>query len=230
MRSAFRPRSPAPAREAERTSTRVPAPHGVRRITTSSVNPNHRVVSVASMRPLDLSAVTISHPSACATASARSKVAAGGFGSVIGREIRIAVALEDGQLRRPVERVRGVPALGDDGLECRRVFEIGREVVNQRQALRAPLPRQRDRDGGQREDQRQRRYDRSAPFALAVGVHGATGSNQQRDEADVFRPAHDRVGRRQRRAEPMGGPGDAKHDQAERRDSKRDQWNQCHAT
>ena len=153
MRPALRPRSPAPAREAERTSTRVPAPHGVRRITTSSVNPNHRVVSVASMRPLDLSAVTISHPCACATASARSKVAAGGVRKRDGREVRIAVALEDGQLRRPIERVRGVPALGDDGLECRRVFEIRRQVVNQRQALRAPLPRQRDCDRGQRQDQ-----------------------------------------------------------------------------
>ena len=62
MRLALRPRSPAPVRAVERTSTRVPAPHGVSRITTSSVKPNQRVVSVASMRPLDLSAVTISQP------------------------------------------------------------------------------------------------------------------------------------------------------------------------
>jgi hypothetical protein len=46
------PVSVVPWRDAERTSTRVPVPHGVSRTTMSSVKPNHQVVSVASRRPL----------------------------------------------------------------------------------------------------------------------------------------------------------------------------------
>ena len=47
MRLAFVPTSLRPTRDTERTSTRVPLPHGITRTTTSSSNPNQRVVSVA---------------------------------------------------------------------------------------------------------------------------------------------------------------------------------------
>ena len=80
------------------------------------------------MRPLDLSAVTISHPSACAAASARSKVAAGGFGSVTGARSPEPLRWRTASCGDR-SSVLGVPALGDNGLECRRVFEIRRQVV-----------------------------------------------------------------------------------------------------
>ena len=52
MRRAFAPRSLRPTRLFERTSTRLPAPSGRTRITTSSLNPYQKVVSVASIVPL----------------------------------------------------------------------------------------------------------------------------------------------------------------------------------
>ncbi len=52
MRAALAPTSLPPTRDTERTSMRLPAPSASTRITTSSLKPNHNVVSVASMRPL----------------------------------------------------------------------------------------------------------------------------------------------------------------------------------
>ena len=73
MRRALLPVSVVPCRAAERTSTRVPAPQAVNLTTMSSVNPNHHVVSVASIRPSTGSLATMVQPRLSAMSRARSK-------------------------------------------------------------------------------------------------------------------------------------------------------------
>ena len=118
MRRALVPISLRPMRDTERTSTRVPAPQGVSRTTTSSLNPNQRVVSVASMRPLLLSAVTICHP--CFLRRRQ-----GAIESLIKRyrqrnrgQVRISLALEFGDFGSPLEAIRCVRAERHDASNC----------------------------------------------------------------------------------------------------------------
>src|SRR6185369_1272042 len=83
-RAAFAPISPPPTRDSDRTSTRLPFSCGCTRTTTSSLKPNQKVVSVASMRPPAGSDATRSHPIVRTAASARSKARAGGRFNVSG--------------------------------------------------------------------------------------------------------------------------------------------------
>lgn len=85
MRFALAPTSLRPTRDLERTSTRLPAPAGAMRITTSSLKPNQRVVATASILPAFSSLPTISQPSACAAAAARENACSGGAASSSGR-------------------------------------------------------------------------------------------------------------------------------------------------
>ncbi len=125
IRRALVPTSLRPTRDTERTSTRVPPPAGVRRITTSSLKPNQNVVSVASMRPAAGSTCTISHPASRAAASARSNAVLAGIGSVTGRDVRIGLSLLFADVRVVVEcvgRVRreaGPPPGMSAGPRCR---------------------------------------------------------------------------------------------------------------
>ena len=63
---------------------RLPEPDAVMRITMSSVKPNHRLLSLASIRPAASSALTIVHSIRWAVSSARLNAAAGGTARVSG--------------------------------------------------------------------------------------------------------------------------------------------------
>ena len=150
----------------------MPAPHGVSLTTTSSVKPNQRVVSVASMRPLDLSAVTISQPCDCAT-RARARTWPRAASTASRAPGQGSLLLQQRELRRSIEPVRRVGSLREDGLEGGRVIEIGRDVVDRRQLLRSPLRCQRNGDGG----------DRSAP-APRRSCPSTCGRDRCQDRAD----------------------------------------------
>ncbi len=72
---------------------RLPEPDGVMRITTSSVKPNQRLLSLASIRPAASSAATIVHPIFRAVSSARLNAAVGGKARVKGTIAGIGLPL-----------------------------------------------------------------------------------------------------------------------------------------
>src|SRR2546427_12990245 len=87
MRAAFAPTSLRPTRDLERMSTTaLSAPRRVTRITMSSLNPNQRVVAVASIRPDVESTAVISHagmPAAARCASPTARPAGMGSASAV---------------------------------------------------------------------------------------------------------------------------------------------------
>ncbi len=74
--------SPTPTRDLERTSIEVSLPLAVSRMTTSSLNRNQDVVSVASIRPRDGSLATISQPISPAMRSAAANTSSAGLSTV----------------------------------------------------------------------------------------------------------------------------------------------------
>ena len=78
------PKSLRPRREDERKSMRLPEPDAVTRITMSSVKPNQRLLSLASIRPAASSAATIVHPIRWAVSRALLNAFAGGSERVMG--------------------------------------------------------------------------------------------------------------------------------------------------
>ncbi len=84
MRPALVPTSLPPTRDTERMSIRLPPACSRTRITTSSLKPNQRVVSVASIRPCPGSTATISHPMALAACSAAANASSRGRRTIAG--------------------------------------------------------------------------------------------------------------------------------------------------
>ncbi len=140
IRLALVPTSLRPTRETERTSIRLPWPAAAMRMTMSSLNPNQKVVSVASIRPSPGFELTIVHPMSRAVRRACSKAWGGEQGKHCRSQVRVGGFLLCGDLRSPViGRVGRILPEGKDGDKNRRVLRVGRDVVNRRHGLgRAP--------------------------------------------------------------------------------------------
>ena len=137
------PTSLLPTRETERTSTRLPTDDGLRRTTTSSLNPNQDVVSVASIRNDVGSDATIFHTHVFGRSQRLGKCLAGG--QFIEPDLRSGYAsfcclASSGPPNSAVVLRAGERQNGD---EERRIFGVGRDVVDVRHARQVMFPLER---------------------------------------------------------------------------------------
>ena len=154
-----------PMRDTERTSTRA-RPQGVNLTTTSSSNPNQRVVSVASMRPLLLSAVTICHPASPPPGRDRSLIKR--YRQRNGSQVWISLALERGDFGSPLQVIRRVCAKRHDRVKRRRILQVCADVVDRRHSSRSALEFERHPHRNQTRKKRRRSDDHLDPRMTPV--------------------------------------------------------------